>query len=80
MFISDFSLLNQINIGYKTIVDETDPNNVYIGIAKPGTALGDSNWQIKKITKSGSITTIGFAGSSNQFVFEWDERASYTYN
>lgn len=59
---------------YKTIVDEADASNVYVGQAAPGSATSDSAWRIKKINVSGSTTTITWAFGS------WDNRATLSYN
>jgi hypothetical protein len=60
-------------------------NIIYKGYARPGTATSTAAWQIAKLTYSGSsITQIDWPqnGSiaSSEFIFVWDDRATYTYS
>lgn len=68
------------DVPLKTIVDESDPDNVYVGEAAPGILSSESFWRIKKITKSSSVTTVAFADGNDNFDNEWDERATYSYS
>ena len=61
---------------------------VYVGIAVPGTLTSEKKWQISKLTfTNGVFVRRVFAGAAgggkdtqtNQFVWEWDERANYNY-
>ena len=48
----------------------------YIGEAQPGTGKGVSKWRIRKNTWSGmTITDTKWASGTNNFKYEWDERA-----
>lgn len=54
----------------------------YQGFAPAGSAVSSPCWQIKKFTydsTSERITTKLFAGSVNDYVHVWDDRATYTY-
>lgn len=55
---------------------------LYLGWARPGSAVGDEAWLIKKFTydASGFITDIQFAGGTNAFDKSWNSRGSYTYS
>ncbi len=54
---------------------------IYIGRAKPGTAKGVSQWQIRKLTYSASkVTDIQFMDGNLLFDGEWDERAGGAYS
>lgn len=72
----------------KTIIDDTDANNVYIWQSEYIWASESDNvWAIKKIVKSWNITRILTATDdtiNNQtyqdFIYIWNDRASYTYN
>lgn len=61
-----------------TLIDEVDANTTYVGQASYGTATSSPLWRIKKITISGSITTIRFA-DNGRFTQVWDDRASLSY-
>jgi hypothetical protein len=64
---------------WKKAIDQPDANTTYIGLANPGTLTSSSNWQIKRITTSGTQTFIEFAGSDLSFTKKWDDRASLSY-
>ena len=57
-------------------------NPIYVGYAKPGSSLGDEVWQIIKLTYDvgGNMTNLQWASGSNDFKFEWDERAGYVFS
>lgn len=60
-------------------------NLIYRGFARPGSTTAESVWQICKITYSGAdITQIDWpqinGSPSSEFLFVWDNRASYVYN
>lgn len=63
-----------------TLIDEVSDTVTYIGKAAVGTATSVESWQIKKITISGTLTSIQYAFGSPEYSFEWDERANYTYS
>jgi hypothetical protein len=69
-----------VDYPYASRIDETDPNAVYQAFANPGALDGETKWAIKKITVTGSITKIEWAGGENAMTKEWDERATYTYS
>lgn len=64
---------------FTTKVEVVDANTTYIGIAQIGTLPSVAQWQIKKITVSGTVTSIEWAESTDTFTNEWDERATYNY-
>jgi len=60
-------------------------NIIYRGYARPGTATSAAKWQIAKLTYSGSdLTQVDWPQSggiaSSEFIFVWDDRATYTYS
>ncbi len=56
-------------------------NLIYKGYARPGSSTADPVWQISKLTYSGAdLTQVDWANSSSEFLFVWDDRASYVYN
>jgi YD repeat-containing protein len=60
-----------------------DQNRVqYIGLSQPGRATSTAGWQIRELTYDAddNLTTVAFAGGSNEFAFIWDNRAGYTYS
>ena len=66
--------------GVKVIVDEIDPNNIYVGESTTLSATTDAERRIKKISISGTTTTISYAdGVRSEFTKVWDDRATYSY-
>ncbi len=69
-------------IPLKTQIDYVGGTNpIYIGTAKPGTAVSAAGWQIKKLTYDGNDNIISVdlatAGSITNI---WNNRASLTYS
>ena len=64
---------------YSTLIDEPTAGVMYIGKAATGSATSAAVWQVKKLTESGTQTSILFADGSNSFTNIWDARASLTY-
>ncbi len=60
-------------------IDEVDSDTTYIGVAKPGTDVSDAKWQIRRITKSGTVTLFEFADSNERYDNVWDDRTSLSY-
>ena len=71
--------LTQKEIETLTLIDSIDANTTYVGEAKLEAATSDSVWQILKITKTGTVTSILSADSDLRFDNEWDNRTSLTY-
>lgn len=66
-----------------TMIDEaqTVPTNiVYIGRAPLGSATSDPVWQIFKVERSGTVTSIQYADGELDFTKTWDNRASYSFS
>lgn len=63
-----------------TLVDEVNSNLTYLGVAKLGTAGSDAKWQIRRIQKVSSVTSIQYADGNRRFDNVWDDRASLTYS
>jgi hypothetical protein len=61
-----------------TKIDETDPDNIYIGISVSGTGDNDPNWSIKKISIIGFETSILRVNDGN-FNQIWDDRTILIY-
>lgn len=62
-------------------------NLIYKGFARPGSATSVAVWQIAKITYDGSdnLLTIKWpentlGAASNDYLFIWDNRSTYTYS
>ena len=64
----------------KTLIDEFSDTVTYIGKAAPGASTSSSVWLIKKITESGSVTTVAFADGDSNFNNVWDNRTSLSYS
>lgn len=62
-------------------------NLVYKGFARPGSSTSAAVWQIAKMTYDGSnnLTAIQWpqdsnGHASNDYQFQWTQRATYTYS
>lgn len=64
----------------KVLVDEVDANTTYVGEANHGTLSSANSWRIKKITVSGTVTTVAFADGDDDFNNVWDDRTSLSYS
>ena len=56
--------------------DDSDPTNIYIGEANPGTSISSAHWRIYKVSSNG----LTFASGSVDFSFIWNNRSTYTYS
>lgn len=65
---------------YSTRVDEASATVTYVGQAAIGSAEGDAKWRIKRITVTGAITDIKYAGGTEQFNQIWTNRAALSYS
>lgn len=63
----------------KTIIDDASATITYVGKAPQGGLTSDAAWQIKRITVSGTTTTIEYADSDDNYDNIWDSRSSLTY-
>ena len=64
----------------RVIVDDTNPNDIYIGYADPSTLKSEEGWIIKRIQVILGITYISFANQNTGYTnLVWDNRATYTY-
>lgn len=63
-----------------TYIDESSSTTTYIGKAGIGTSTSSSSWQIKKILISGTVTSITYAGGTDNYNQVWDDRASLSYS
>lgn len=67
--------------------NDANGNPVYIGRAKVGTLSSEEKWQIRAIAYDANqgVTSVTWPQndsgiSSSDYLFEWDERSSYTYS
>lgn len=58
---------------------DDDGNILYIGYAKPGTAVTAQGWAIKKRTVVGQVETWPWAGKGFVLRYRWDNRANLNY-
>ncbi len=61
------------------VVDEVSANLIYIGESAPGADETKAIWRITRITVTGTITKIAFAGGNTAWNSVWADRASLTY-
>lgn len=71
--------ITQQEVETLTKIDSVDANTSYVGEAKLESVTSDAVWQILKITKSGTVTSILSADSDLRFDNIWDNRAALTY-
>lgn len=62
-------------------------NLIYKGFARPGSATSAAVWQIAKLAYDGSGNVLSItwpqgtnSAASNDYLFVWDNRATYTYS
>ena len=63
-----------------TIIDEPNATTTYVGVAAIGSATSASSWQIKRLSVSGTVTTVSWADGNSAFDNVWDDRASLSYS
>ncbi|HCJ66978.1 MAG TPA: hypothetical protein DHV62_06555 [Elusimicrobia bacterium] len=61
-------------------VDEPDANTTYQGWATAGTATSAASWMIRKIAKSGNVTSILWADGNQNYDNIWDNRTTLSYS
>lgn len=65
------------------IIDETDPNDVYLGYFKYNSATAPNHCAIKRVTKATIegeiITKIRFPFGQFDFKYDFDGRAAFEY-
>lgn len=66
------------NINLK--IDEADSNTTYFGWAKIGTATSSALWRIRKMSKSGNVSTFQWCDGDRSFNNVWDNRAALSYS
>jgi hypothetical protein len=61
-------------------VDEASSTVTYQAWAPPGTATASAGWRIRKITVSGTVTSITWADGDALYNNVWDNRAGLSYS
>lgn len=64
---------------YDIEVDTSVPGITYVGQALPGTPASASAWRIKRITDSGTGSSVDWAEGTAQFTFSWNDHLTLTY-
>lgn len=67
---------DQLNV----YIDEASATVTYFGWALPGVSTGQAKFRIKKMTVSGTVTTLLKADGNDELDNIWDNRASLTYS
>ena len=60
--------------------DEPDTSTLYIGEAATNVVTSQAFWKIRKLSTSGSVTSIQYADGDDQFDNVWDNRTSLSYS
>jgi hypothetical protein len=61
------------------VIDETNPDDVFLGYFKYNSLTTPSHCAIKRVTKTGGITEIKYPVGRFDFVFDWAGRAGLSY-
>jgi hypothetical protein len=61
-------------------IDKVSSSVTYIGYAAPGTADEDEEWQLLKMVKTSTLTSILYAEGNVGFVHSFSNRATYNYS
>ena len=61
------------------VIDETNPDDIYLGFFKYNSVTAPNHCLIKRVTKTAGITAIKFPNGRFDFVFDWDQRAALSY-
>lgn len=72
-FALDFASISDNEITY---IDEASASVTYVGTAAISSATSSAVWKIKKLTTSGTVTSILFADGNANYDNVWDDRAS----
>jgi len=62
----------------KKSIDEVSADLTYVGVARIGAQDVAPVWKVKRISKSGTVTTIEWA-NRGEYVSVWADRATLTY-
>lgn len=65
--------------GFITYIDASG-DTTYIGTAASGTSTTTAEWSVKKIVVSGTVTSITYAGGSDEDDKKWSLRTTYSYS
>lgn len=65
---------------YLVKIDAADASTTYIGAAQIGSADDAGVWQVKRISISGTVTTIAWANGNDAFTNRWIDRAVASYS
>jgi hypothetical protein len=65
---------------YSTRVDDASSTVTYVGKAYVGASESAAVWQIQRITVTGTVTDIKWAGGNTKFDKIWTARAGLTYS
>lgn len=60
-------------------VDEVNDNLIYEGYGEPGTADDAAAWAIRKISKSGTVTSTTWADGNINYDNVWNNREALDY-
>lgn len=67
-------------VGFDQKIEYSGGDAIYIGMAFPGATTNTAVWQIKKLEyTSGNMTTLRYAGGTDDFIWIWDNRALLNY-
>ena len=60
--------------------DEPDASTLYIGEAATNIGASEPFWSIRKLSKSGTETTILYADGNDSFDNIWNDRVTLNYS
>jgi hypothetical protein len=79
--ISDImrNLYLKSNGSLDTLVDDADPNAIYMGFAKAGSSTSEEKWIIYRVKRIDGITYTRMADADERFIKIFNNRAIYSY-
>jgi len=76
---NDAVIVSEEDEVYDIEVDTSVPGITYVGQATPGTPASAATWRIKRITDSGTGSSVDWAEGTAQFMFVWNDHLTLTY-
>jgi len=77
---SGVSIVSAGTSAYTVVLDEVSDTLTYVGKAAPRSSTADPVWQIRRLSKSGTVLSVEYASGDDSFTNVWDDRASLEYS
>ena len=70
----------QIDTTESVYIDEASATTTYFGYAVAGASVASAVWKIKRLSISGTVTSILFADGNSNYDNVWNNRSSLVYS